>query len=160
MSLMVNEAVILAVQAHDGQVDLAGHPYILHALRVGAAGKTELEQTVGFLHDTIEDTAVGETRISKTFGLEAMQAVLALTRGWKYPGSPLLYFKKPISATVTFERETYHQFIVRCNENPVARRVKIIDIADNLSRMGNIKDHSKRELLEARYFKALQILGR
>jgi len=156
MSEMINEAIRLAVRAHNGQVDLAGHPYILHVLRVGAAGQTELEQAVGFLHDTIEDTKVGVSEITHLFGLEVADAVKAVTRGFKR--GEFLYFKRPPG--VDTERETYHQFIIRVNENPIARRVKIIDIADNLSRMGNIADHSKREMLEARYFKALQILGR
>lgn len=157
MSNLVNAAVTLAVQAHNGQVDLAGQPYILHVLRVGAAGQNEVEQAVGFLHDTVEDTKVSSSVLAHTFGLEVTQAVLALTRGWK--NGQFIYFKRPEN-TVPTERETYHQFILRCNENPTARRVKIYDIADNLSRMGNIHDHSKREMLEARYFKALQILGR
>lgn len=157
MSQMVNEAIRLAVCAHEHQVDLAGHPYILHVLRVGAAGQTEVEQAAGFLHDTIEDTTVGVSQLTKTFGLEVTEAVKALTRGYRH--GQFLYLKRP-EATVPVERETYNQFIQRCNENPTARRVKVIDIADNLSRMGNIRDHSKREMLEARYFKALQILGR
>ncbi|VVB51640.1 Uncharacterised protein [uncultured archaeon] len=154
---MINKAITLAVRAHDGQVDLAGHSYILHVLRVGAAGQTEIEQAVGFLHDTVEDTTVGPEELVRVFGIEVTQAVLSLTRGWK--NGQFLYYKKP-EYTVPTERESYHEFIARCGENQVARHVKIYDIADNLSRMGNIKDHAKRELLEARYFKALQILGR
>jgi hypothetical protein len=74
-------------------------------------------------------------------------------------GSGFLYFKKPHN-TIPNERETYHEFIQRVMENPISRKVKIYDIADNLSRMSNITDITKREMLEARYFKALQILGR
>lgn len=32
-------AIAFAVEAHSGQVDKAGHPYILHALRVMLAGR-------------------------------------------------------------------------------------------------------------------------
>lgn len=161
MSQMINEAILLAVTAHKGQLDAAGLPYILHALRVGAAGKTGLENVVGFLHDTIEDTPIGVNTIIKTFGLEVADAVKGLTRAWRHgpAGGCFYYFKKPDN-TIPHEKETYNEFILRCMENPVSRRVKIYDIADNLSRMANITDITKREMLEARYFKALQILGR
>jgi guanosine-3',5'-bis(diphosphate) 3'-pyrophosphohydrolase len=161
MSLFIDEAIKMAVRAHASQFDAAGLPYILHALRVGAAGKTELEQVVGFLHDTIEDTPVGVDTIIRTFGLEVADAVKGLTRAWRNGpvGSGFLYFKKPTN-TIPNNRETYHEFILRVMENPISRKVKIYDIADNLSRMANITDLTKREMLEARYFKALQILGR
>ena len=49
-----NEQVELALQialdAHEGQVDLDGKPAILHALAVGLAGENTTEQCVGFLH--------------------------------------------------------------------------------------------------------------
>lgn len=52
----IDEALALAVKAHEGVKDLDGKPYILHPLAVGLAGKTEDEMICGFLHDVVEDT--------------------------------------------------------------------------------------------------------
>jgi len=55
MSLL-EKALALAVDAHRGQKDPAGKPYILHPLRVMARVQTEDEQVVAILHDVVEDT--------------------------------------------------------------------------------------------------------
>ncbi|MCF0164758.1 MAG: hypothetical protein HUJ92_05695, partial [Bacteroidales bacterium] len=46
----------IAVNAHRGQIDKNGNPYILHPLAVGLMGATDEEKMVGFLHDVVEDT--------------------------------------------------------------------------------------------------------
>ena len=55
---MLEKAIEIAVEAHRGQIDKAGKPYILHPMRVMLAGKTEEEMICGILHDVIEDTPV------------------------------------------------------------------------------------------------------
>ena len=52
----LEKAINIAVEAHKGQTDKAGKPYIMHLLRVMMKGKTEEEQICGVLHDLIEDT--------------------------------------------------------------------------------------------------------
>ena len=48
-------AMRICTEAHKDQVDKAGNPYILHCLRVAAAG-SDLDQAVlGLLHDVVED---------------------------------------------------------------------------------------------------------
>ena len=46
----VELALQIALDTHDGQVDLDGKPAILHALAVGMEGKNLTEMCVGFLH--------------------------------------------------------------------------------------------------------------
>ena len=55
MSLL-EKALAIAVEAHRGQKDRAGKPYILHPLRVMGRVSTEDEQIVAILHDVVEDT--------------------------------------------------------------------------------------------------------
>lgn len=150
-AVAINKAIRLATVAHDGQFDKQGQAYILHALRVGAAGKDELEQVVGFLHDTIEDTTVSTGHIRNEFGSEVAGAVMAMSRGWIV--GPYLCFHKAVPAI----RESYEAFIRRCKNNPIARRVKVYDINDNLSRMAGLEPND-RSRLESKYHAAIQVL--
>ena len=50
---MLEAAISLAVRTHQGQVDKAGQPYILHVLRVMFSVSSELEQIVAVLHDVM-----------------------------------------------------------------------------------------------------------
>lgn len=56
------EAAVIAAEAHDGQFDKAGAPYIAHPAMVAAlaaaAGADDEIVAVAWLHDVIEDTAV------------------------------------------------------------------------------------------------------
>ncbi|MBC7149026.1 MAG: HD domain-containing protein [Rhizobium sp.] len=123
-------AIEVAVDAHRNQYDKNGEPYILHPLRVMLALDAETDRIVGVLHDVVEDCVVGcGPSIRMLFGDDVWAAVTALTRD---------------------EGESYEDFIVRAKANPIARRVKIADINDNL-RPG-------AEHLRPRYERALAVL--
>lgn len=107
----ITKAIMLAAFAHDGQVDKGGTPYIFHALRVGMRGKTTKEIIVGLLHDTVEDSDITTRQIQLWFDRETADAVDSLTRR---------------------DNETYNQFIERVALNPLARQVKIYDLAENM----------------------------
>jgi len=47
------DAILLAMKAHQGQRDKAGAPYILHPLRVMLSMETETEMIVAVLHDVV-----------------------------------------------------------------------------------------------------------
>lgn len=113
----IDEAIALAVEAHRGQVDKAGEPYILHPLRVMLACKGEAKRIAAVLHDTVEDSGLEISLIRHRFGAEVADAVDCLSRR---------------------DGETYTDFIERCRSNPIARSVKLADLADNmdLSRLG------------------------
>ena len=52
----LEDAIALAVEAHRGQTQKAGQPYILHPLRVMFRCDSEMERIVAVLHDVVEDT--------------------------------------------------------------------------------------------------------
>lgn len=56
--ITIEQALRIAVDAHEGQKDLDGRPVILHPLAVGLAGTDRQEMIAGFLHDVVEDTDV------------------------------------------------------------------------------------------------------
>ncbi len=51
----LERAIVIAVEAHAGQIDKAGSPYVLHPLRVMLNLRTTDERIVGVLHDVCED---------------------------------------------------------------------------------------------------------
>jgi (p)ppGpp synthase/HD superfamily hydrolase len=114
MKLMptLEDAIVLAAQAHRGQVDKVGQPYILHLLRVMMRLEGEDAQMVGMLHDLVEDTRYSFDDLRALgYAEELVQALDCLTR-------------RPA--------ESYEQFIERASANPLARRVKRADLEDNM----------------------------
>ncbi|WP_455271182.1 HD domain-containing protein [Rhizobium herbae] len=135
----LDTAIKLATDAHAGQVDKAGEPYVLHPLRVMLAMKTDAERIAAVLHDVVEDTNVTCDDLYWTLGFkpEIVQAVAALTRG---------------------KNEDYFDFIRRLAPNPIARAVKIADIRDNLDpSRGLPSDPNATERVE-KYQRALSML--
>lgn len=107
----VADAVRIAREAHEGQVDKAGRPYIGHVLRVMKRLDTDEEQMAAALHDVIEDTnATPESLLALGVPEVVVEAVQSLTKR---------------------DGETYADFVARAGTHPVARRVKLADLADN-----------------------------
>lgn len=103
----------IACEAHAGQVDKAGEPYIFHVMRVAMAVEGEEAKAVALLHDVVEDTEVTHPVLwAYGFSEEICSAVIAITR-----------YK---------DQETYAEYIERVALNPLARVVKLADLADNL----------------------------
>lgn len=70
----------MAKKAHDGQMrKLAGEPYVVHPIAVAnilkEAGLPEDVVIAGYLHDTVEDTAVDFEDIEREFGKNVVQIV-------------------------------------------------------------------------------------
>ena len=55
---MIDIALSIARQAHEGQLDKAGVDYIEHPIYVASQVDTEEEKAVALLHDVIEDSPV------------------------------------------------------------------------------------------------------
>ena len=56
--ITVEEALRIALKAHEGQKDLDGNPVILHPMAVAVAGRNREEHVAGLLHDVVEDTGM------------------------------------------------------------------------------------------------------
>ena len=54
----LERAIAIAAMAHEGQVDKAGMPYVLHPLRMMLSVDTPEARMAAVLHDVVEDTAV------------------------------------------------------------------------------------------------------
>lgn len=110
---MLEKAILIAVNAHQGQIDKGGKPYILHPLRLMFSSKNEVEQIVAVLHDVIEDADVTLDYLRKEgFSEEILSALDALTRR---------------------KAESYDEFISRIISNKTACHVKLADLSDNMN---------------------------
>ena len=123
----LESAIQLAAEAHAGQQDKAGKPYILHPIRVMLSVSTSDEQIAAILHDTVEDTAVTYEQLSEAgFSAEIISAVKALTK---------------------LDGESRVEAARRAVKHPIARQVKLADVKDNLdiSRIPHLtdKDHAR-----------------
>lgn len=135
----LERAIEIATQAHEGQVDKAGKPYIGHPLRVMEMGRTVEEKIVGVLHDLVEDTPwTFEMLEAEGFSPEVIAALKCVTK---------------IS-----EKENYDDFIDRVKKNPLAVAVKINDLTDNMDirRLPYLSDKDVKRL--KKYLKAYKRL--
>ncbi len=135
----LEEALALAKRAHQGQTDKAGAPYILHPLRIMQRMDSEEAKIVAVLHDVVEDTSVTLEEIrALNFSETVVAAVDSLTRR---------------------AEESYEAFIERVKLNPLARKVKLADLKDNmdLQRLQHITDGDKQRW--HRYAKASAALA-
>lgn len=134
----------VASEAHAGQTDKAGRPYLDHPRRVAARVATTTSDpdalAAAWLHDVVEDTPVTLDRLREVgFSESVVEAVDALTRR---PG----------------EGDEYYR---RVAANDVARLVKQADLWDNThpDRV-RLLDTDDAERLRRKYRHAAMLLAR
>ena len=134
----IEDAISVAARAHKGQKDKAGAPYLLHPLRMMLRMETEAAMMAAVLHEVVEDTDWTLERLREAgFAEEVVEAVDGLTHR---------------------EGESYEEFVGRVRANPIARRVKVADLEDNMNirRIGRLgaKDLERLE----KYHRAWRVL--
>lgn len=136
MEKVFETALRIAVEAHEGQRDKNGMPYILHPLAVMSKVDGLELKTIAILHDTIEDTYVtADFLLERGIPKDIVEVVELLT--------------KP-------KDEDYESYLRRVKENPKAKAVKLADLAHNTdpSRASGLN-----ELRRAKYELAKKVLA-
>ncbi len=156
---IVDRARSIAIEAHQGQVDKCGDPYINHVTNVAtrAVSATAYRGSMGsysqewadhvvataWLHDVVEDTDVTLADIALQFPNEVVLAEEAITH---VPNEP------------------YWDYIERVRVDEIATAVKIVDLRDNMNpdRIIRITDEAvmsrMMNILIPRYYKAYKLL--
>lgn len=141
----LEQAILFATRAHEGQKDFQGLPYVLHPLRVmnrvRRAGGDETAMIVALLHDVLEDTDVSRGSIRAAFGDVITDSVVALTRprGVDYTG--------------------YITLISNNRNRELTVMVKLADLSENLARGKETPlPEPKQSELNKRYKKAQKFL--
>ena len=123
LKIILDRAKAIAISAHEGQVDKAGKPYIEHPMRVMNMGKTVEEKIAGVLHDVVEDSDWTFEMLEKEgIPKDVMNALRCVTK--------------------LSEDEDYYHFIERVKTNPLAVKVKLNDLKDNMdiTRLGEVAE--------------------
>lgn len=129
--ITIEDALRIALEAHDGQKDLDGNPVILHPMTVAAAGRNREEQIAGLLHDVVEDTDFTFDELLRRGVDETVVDALRLLTHDK-------------------EQMTYEEYVQRIatSGNDIAIHVKYNDLCHNLKRGragGHLKQVTKHE---------------
>lgn len=136
----LERAIAIAAEAHGGQTDKAGAPYILHPLRMMLQMKTDEERIVAVLHDVCEDCPGWDFERLKAEGFSD-RILAALDRVTKRDG------------------EDYEAFVLRAAGDPVSRNVKLADLRDNCD-LSRITLPTPRDLERIeKYKRAIALIG-
>lgn len=137
----IEDAIVIATNAHKGQFDKAGFPYIYHPLRVMNAVFGDNMKMAAVLHDVIEDTEISYSDL-RLAGVppKVMGALEVLTKR---------------------KSENHADYLTRIVEsnNPIAIVVKWADVMDNSSheRISHLSKEDQ-ERVTAKYLKARRML--
>lgn len=135
---MVRKAMKIAYEAHHGQTDKAGVPYIFHPIHLAEQMEDEISICVSLLHDVVEDTNVTEENLRQEgISEKVIGNVKLLTKG---------------------KDEDYMKYLERVKSSEVAVKVKIADLKHNsdVSRLTDITEKDRKRL--EKYKKAMEYL--
>ena len=107
---MTNAAMKLAYNAHHGQLDYNGIPYIFHPIHLAEAMDDEISCCAALLHDVVEDTDVTMEELAREFPSEVIEVLKLLTHD---------------------EGVDYFDYVRAIKANPIAVKVKLADLAHN-----------------------------
>ena len=121
----LERAITIAAEAHAGQLDKGGNPYILHPMRVMLRLDDPDARIVAVLHDVVEDSPWTLEQLSaEGFSTAVIDAVEAVTKR---------------------DGEEYDDFVRRAGRNAIGRMVKRADLEDNLD-LSRVKEPGERDL--------------
>ena len=130
------KAINIAYNAHMGQKDKAGLPYIFHPFHLAEQMETEEECIVALLHDVVEDTDVNFKELEGEFSSTVIDALKLLTHD---------------------KSVDYMEYIETLKKNKIAKKVKIADITHNSDFTRLDKVTQEDVLRNEKYRKALEI---
>lgn len=125
---ILETALALCLQAHRGQRDKSGAAYVLHPIRLMTRFADTPARAVALLHDVVEDSPL---TLDDLRGQGLPEAIVA-----------------GVDGMTRREGESYDAFIDRAGANPLARRVKLADLADNMDilRLADLTDRDVERL--------------
>jgi len=112
---LTSKAMIFAYNAHHGQLDYNGIPYIFHPIHLAEQMEDEISCCAALLHDVVEDTSVTIEELAQAFPPEVVEIVALLTH----------------EDAAEHDQEAYFDYVRRIAAHPIARKVKLADIAHN-----------------------------
>lgn len=133
------KAMKFCFQAHKDQTDKSGIPYVFHPIHLAEQMQDEDTTVVALLHDVVEDT---DYTIKDIAALGFSERVIAA-----------------IALMTHAENVPYMDYIAKIKENPIAKAVKLVDLAHNsdITRLDVVDEKAKARI--EKYAKAIQLLN-
>jgi len=120
----LEDAILIAAEAHRGKEDKGGEPYVLHPLRVMLKLQGAEERIAAVLHDVVEDTG---RELADLAWMGFSEAVVAA-----------------LDALTHRDGESYEEYVERAAANRIARKVKLADLEDNMD-VRRLKDFGRED---------------
>ncbi len=136
---MTKKALKLCFEAHKNQVDKSGMPYVFHPFHLAEQMETEDTVITALLHDVVEDTEYTIEDIKEMgFSDNVISALKLLTHDPSVP---------------------YMDYVRKIKDNPVAKAVKLKDLAHNsdLTRLDYVDDKARKRV--EKYKRAIALLN-
>ena len=128
----------LCFRAHKEQTDKSGIPYVFHPIHLAEQMGDEDTAVVALLHDVVEDTDYTLEDIrAMGFNQNVIEAIRLMTHAEGVP---------------------YLDYVAKSKENPIARAVKLADLAHNsdLTRLDTVDE--KAIARAQKYAQAIRLL--
>ena len=137
---LTKKALAFCYEAHKGQVDKTGLPYVFHPLHLAEQMTDEDTTVVALLHDVMEDTPHTEQDLRALgIGDAVIEALRLLTHDPTVP---------------------YMDYVAQIKSNPIAKTVKLADLRHNsdLTRMSPDMIDDRALKRKAKYLAAIELL--
>lgn len=135
---LTKKAMKIAYNAHHGQLDKGGMPYIFHPFHLAEQMNDEYTVCAALLHDVAEDTDVTLDELAEIFPAEIINALRLLTHS---------------------DSEDYFDYVRMIKQDPIAAAVKLADLRHNsdVSRLNGEFTCSAEKRLK-KYAEAIKLL--
>ena len=137
-TVLTKKAMRIAFEAHKGQADKNGMPYIYHPIHLAEQMSDEVATCVALLHDVIEDTDMTfEQMEAAGFTPEIIAALRVMTHDENVP---------------------YMDYVAEIKKNAIATKVKLADLKHNsdLTRLDYVDETAMIRV--EKYKKAIDLL--
>lgn len=123
---VTRKAMKICYDAHAGQVDKSGVPYVFHPIHVAEQMDDEASTIVALLHDVVEDTDLSLDDLrGEGFGEEVIAALSLLTHDTDV---------------------AYHDYVRKIKTNEIATKVKLADLAHNSDLTRLLREPNEKDL--------------
>ena len=137
---LTKKALKLCFDAHKDQLDKSGMPYVFHPFHLAEQMQTEETTIVALLHDVVEDTDYTlEDLAAMGFHDRVIAAIRLMTHDENIP---------------------YMEYVAKIKDNPIAKAVKLADLAHNSDATRLDTVDAKAAARIKKYERAIELLNK
>ena len=139
---LLHKAYVYTAKVHQGQMRLSGEPYLTHplavALTLAEMRLDEVTVAAGLLHDTVEDTLVGEEDVVREFGEEIGALVSGLTK----------ISKIEFASSHERQAENFRKMLLAMSKDIRIILIKLADRLHNMQTLEFMEEDARRRIAQ------------